>query len=640
MKHTIDWYQWLMDELDQEFDPLCEMFSYIDDMVMPKWSLPSTLTDVVRDVMAVVDTAPSDAVKSAAIAFSRNIPIVSVMPFTSSIDEYNRAQGLEDNLRYQFKRSNKRGNGSVMYDMAESSLRYDTIGVRTDDLVHILPKDKEKWTSLQKQAWANGRFIHTVYSPHKLRYMYSPLGLTMVGCTELLRVTDALAYWSLYENNDTEEGKRIARAVGEIRAAIEDRKDDFALSDLYISQTYVIDHERLCVWGSLTDKGGNDIKTKHSQQGYQFEFAEQDNPYGFINWSVRVAGSRLDDNIENRVNPMLAPLYWSGSWDKINLYKSVVFSEPFRRARSPRGVSLTNSGEGVDVDYETGGDVNLRTGEDYKPFVPITLDQGALAIVNALEAAQNRTTGASLIGDTTKVDSRTPFATFAAMVKVALSRLDKQNETIADSVTDLMCGMLWWVDKTNVPLTAYVENDTQYRSGQNVKRGQKLEADKYDFDLNHLGISCKVISSTPTDRMEQLNMAIMLSEKMNMPSSELLQQMGYDNVGLSYELWTQEFLKKAELQAQAQAMITEANGMAQVKVQQAMAATQPQPQQQGSAEQPQGAGGGISNTAFGNLGGSQGFNPALSGSPPAQGAPTQTRETITGNPRGMEGGLV
>ena len=625
MKHTIDWYVGLMDELDEEFDELVKMYDYIDTMIRPEWSLPPEFTAVVKDVMAVVDTAPSDAVKSAAIAFSRNMPIFSVMPFTSSKAEYDRAQGLEDNLRYQFKRSNKRGNGSVMYDMAESSLRYDTIMVRTDDLAHILPADKSKWTSLQRQAWAHGRFIHNVTSPKKGRYMYSPLGLTFVGTTDTLRVTDAISYWSLYKNNKTDEGRKVAQGLKELEDAISDNKDSFNLNELYIAQTYVIDHDKVCVWGTLTDKDGNDVTRNPSKEKYQFVFADQDNPYGFINWSVRVAGSRLDEELEHRVNPMLAPLYWSKSWDKINLFKSVVFSEPFRRARAPRGVSYTNTGEGVAVDYENGADVNVRTGEDYKPFVQNTLDQGAIAIVSALESQMNRVTGASMIGDTTKIDSRTPFATFAAMVKVALARLDKQNEIIADSVTDMSENMLYWVKKTGVPLESYVESNTQYRSGNMMQRGKKLEYGADSFDINNLGISCKVVPSTPTDRMEQLNMAILLSEKLNMPSSELLQEMGYDNVGLSYQLWVDEFLKKAEVQAEAAAMMTRAQTQAQMEAQ------QPAPP---APDQAMGAEGAMSQAAFGNMNGA-GMNPAMGGTPPAMGAPSMTREAITGQPRGM-----
>jgi hypothetical protein len=648
MKHSIDWYMGLMDELDEEFQPLVDMFEYIDDMVLPRWSLPQEFTNVIKDVMSVVDTAPSDAIKSASVAFSRNIPIFSVMPFRANKDEYNRAQGLEDNLRYQFKRSNKRGNGSVMYDMAESSLRYDTIAVRTDDLAHILPKNKKNWTPLQRQAWAHGRFIHTAYNPKKVRYMYSRLGLTFVGCTETLRVTDAIAHWELYANNETDEGKQVAQGLADLRDAIDERSKDFNLSDMYVAQTYTIDYDKICIYGSLSDRDGNAITRKNSDETYDFVFADQENAYGFLNWSVRVAGARLEDRIEYRVNPILAPLYWSKSWDKINLFKSVVFSEPFRRARSPRGIAMTQDGEGAVVDYKNGADVNLRTGEDYKPFVPITLDQGAIAVIGALEAAMNRTTGSSVLGDTTKIDSRTPFATFAAMVKVALSRLDKQNETIADTVNDIACNMLYWVHKTDVPLTAYVENTTKYRSGSTMERGRAIETGKYDFDLNDLGISTKVMPATPTDRMEQLNMAILLSEKLNMPSSELLQEMGYDNVGLSYQLWVDEYLKKAETQAEAAKIMAkaqtsgqlEAQNEAQAAMQAQQAAQQPPPAPAGGgAEAALGADGGVSNAAFGATGGSPGFNTAAGGQSATAAAPTMTREAITGQAQNG-GGMV
>jgi len=614
---SIDWYMGLKDELDTEFQPLVDMFDYFDDMILPRWSLPTDFTNVVKHVMAVVDTGPSDAVKSGAIAFSRNQPIFSVSPFSSDVAEYDRAQKLEDNIGYHFKRANKRGNGSVMYDMAESSLRYGTVCVRVDDLAHILPKDKSKWTSLQRSAWGHGRFLPIVHSPKKVRYTYSNLGLTFVAHDELLRVTDALAHWKLYEGNNTDEGKMIAQAIADIEKAVDDNKKDFNLRDLYVLQTYAIDHDKVCIWGSLTDKNGGAIIQKG--QGYEFVFADQENPYGFINWSIRVAGNRLDDDIQYRVSPMLAPLYWSKSWDKLNLYKSVVFSEPFRRARAPRGVSITMDGEGATIDHENGGDVNLRTGEDYKGLQPITLDEGAVAVISALEGAMNRTVGASMIGDVTKIDSRTAFSTFSAMIKVALSRLDRENEIISDSAQDIACQFAYWAHKTNVPLISYAETDKQMRSGQMLARGSVLEAGKDDYDINHLGISCRVNPSTPTDRMEQLNMAIMLSEKLNMPSSELLQQMGYENVGLSYKLWVDEFLKKAELQAQAQGMIAKATAEAQASVQQGMQAP---PQPQGTEGQ--------GNASFGALGGTEGFNPAFGGTPPANAAPSMTREAITG----------
>ena len=64
---------------------------------------------------------------------------------------------------------------------------------------------------------------------------------------------------------------------------------------------------------------------------------------------------------------------------------------------------------------------------------------------------------------------------------------------------------------------------------------------------------------------------------------------------------------------------------------------QAQQQQAMPPEAALGAGGGMSNAAFGNMGGSQGFNPAFGGTPPALGAPSMTRETVTGQPRNGNG---
>lgn len=642
-----DYYIGVMRELDEEFEPLVDLFEAIDDMVRPSWNLPAEFTAVIKDVMAVVDTAPSDAINSGAIALSGSIPIISVSPFMPNKAEYDRTQTMEEVLSYHFEKSNVRGNGSVMYDIADSSLRYNTICVQAHDLARILPNNPKDWTPMQRAAWRQGRFIYEAHNPKDFRYRFSTMGLTLCGYTSTLKVQDVIDYWSLYENQKTDEAKRIAATLKDLRAAVDmvqkgsPGMNGMALGEIHFTQTYVIDYDKLVIFGSLTDVNGDDISRL---QRADFIFADQDNPYGFIPFSVRVAGSRIEKDITFRVNPLLAPLYWSKSWDKLNLAKSIIFSEPIRRARNPRGIAITQSGEAPNVDYENGNEISMRTGEDYKPFQALTLDPNALAVVNALEAAMNRTTGASMIGDTTKISSNTPFSTFSAMVKVALSRLDKQRLIMGDACVDMQCLALEWANKTDVPLTAYLASDKQFKTGTLRPRGTKLEITKKDFNLDYPGISCRVVPSTATDEMEQLNMAILLSTKLNYPVSQSLEKMGYKNVGLSYELWAQEFLKNADLQAQAAGMAAKAQAMAQLQAQQeAQAAIQGQ--QGGGAgagmgagaqkptQNPLGAGGGVSNAAFGAMGGSTGTNPAFGGTPPAQGAPTMTREAVTGQNR-------
>jgi len=625
MEHSVDWYAGLVRDLEVDFRPRNNLFSKIDDMVRPTWTLPTAFTEVVKNVMAIVDTAPSDAINSGAIALSGSNPIFNVSPFVANVAEYDRVQALEDNLGFHFRRSNKRGNGTLMYDIADSSLRYNTICVRTDDLAHILPRDTKKWTQAQRRSWSYGRFINKVIHPANVYYYENDAILSMVAHVQSYRIMDLIKYWEQYANGDTDEARRISATLTNLKNEIGysgNNGDKFR--DTRFMQTYCIDDEKLMIWGSVVNI--QNAEALYSKPDHIF--AEQKNPYGFINWSIRVAGSRLEDKMEYRVNPLLAPLYWSGLWDKLNLAKSVIYSEPIRRAQTPRMATFTQGGEAPEIDYQNGGDINMRAGEDVKGLQPITLDAGAMAIVGQLESAMNRTTGASMIGDTTKISSNTPFATFSAMVKVALSRLEKQRDIMARSCEDIACNMLWWVDKTDVPLTAYAESNKQYRSGTVVPAGRKTEITKTDYNLNSLGISVKVRASTPTDEMEQLNKAVILSTKLNVPASQLLEEMGYENVGLMYELYTREFIQNAQLQAQAQGMIAEAQGMAQASVQQQMQ----------QAQQPAGAGGGIANTSFGQLGSAgQGMNPAMQGMSPTQMAPTVTRENVTQRNYSQEG---
>lgn len=633
MEHNYEWYDGMVQELEEEFQPRNNLFDEIDKMVRPEWQLPDEFTSVIKDVMAIVDTAPSDAINSGAIALSGSNPIFSVMPFMPNVAEYDRAQTLEDNISYHFDMANRRGNGTVMYDVAESSLKYNTICVRVDDLTHIFPKDQRKWTPLQRRAWGYGRFLVQAVHPKLVYYLETSIGISTIAHKQSFKISDVMKHWELYENNNTDEGRRVSRALSQLKDDLDVlRAKKYPLRNVSLTQTYVIDDDKLVIYGSLTDQDGEAVKNAND-----YVFADQKNPYGFLNWSIRVAGSRLEDAMEYRVNPLLAPLYWSKSWDKLNLAKSIVYSEPIRRARNPRGVSITQSGDPPNVDYENGNEINLRTGEDYKPFQPITMDEQALAVINALESAMVRTTGASIIGDTTKLSSNTPFATYSAMLKVALSRLDKQRDIMAQSASDIACLFLWWVDKTDVPLTSYSYSDKEYRSGTVIRRGQKMESASDDFDLNHLGITSKITPMTPTDKMEQLNMAVMLSTKLNVPVSKALEEVGYENVGLLYELWAREFLRNAQLQAQAAAMLTEAQTSAQLNAQ--MAAQQGAmgagggQTPEGGAPGMLGAEGGVSNATFGQMGGQEGFNPAFAGNSPAMGASSMTREQVTGMDR-------
>lgn len=630
MEYPIEWYQGLVDELDQEFQSRNSLFDEIDKMVRPEWSLPEEFTAAIKDVMAIIDTAPSDAINSGAIALSGSSPIFSVMPFMANTAEYDRAQTLEENISYHFDRANARGNGTVMYDIAESSLRYNTICVRTDDLLHLFPKDKNKWTPLQKRAFSYGRYLIQVVHPKNVYYLETPIGVSTVAHRQSYKVKAFLDHWALYENNKTDEGKRVSRALAQLKDDLNlmDKKK-YPLKDVSITQVYCIDDSKLMIWASMCDGEGEPIKDTAD-----YVFADQKNDYGFINWSIRVAGSRLEDSMEYRVNPLLAPLYWSKSWDKLNLAKSIVFSEPIRRARNPRGVSITQSGDAPNVDYENGNEINLRIGEDYKPFQPITMDENAMAVINALENGMVRTTGASILNDTSKISSNTPFSTYSAMIKVALSRLDKQRDIMAQTCTDIGCHMLWWVKKTKIPVSYYSKSDKRMRSGTNVERGQKMESADTDYSLNDLGLSSKVTPMTPTDKMEQLNMAVMLSTKLNYPVSKALEEIGYENVGLMYDLWAREFMRNAELQAQAAGMLAQAQTSAQLAAQQqAQQAAQPQPPEGGEAPGMMGAEEGMSQAAFGAMGGSEGTNPAISGMSPTMGAPSMTREALTGQDR-------
>ena len=181
--------------------------------------------------------------------------------------------------------------------------------------------------------------------------------------------------------------------------------------------------------------------------------------------------------------------------------------------------------------------------------------------------------------------------------------------------------MFWWGDFTQEPLTAYATAPGQGRmSGIPTPVGRNISVSPDDYDLNALDILCDILPNVPTDMMEQLNAAVILSKQLHVPINYLLSHYIHippEELSYLYDQYTTEFLQNAELQAHAQSIMQQAQFETQQQEQQAG-----QPGNQGP-QSALGAGAGVSQASFGAMNGG-GFNPAMGGTAPARGAPGMT----------------
>lgn len=611
-EETIADCQNLLDQYQDRND----VFGGMDAMARNDWQFDEDIPDV----RTVIDTTPSDALDSATTALSSLMPVFNVIPHGKNLNELERANSTEQVICYCFKEADRRGVGTVRRDVTISALRYDMICVMVEDLLHKFPKEKSKWSKQQKRAFRQGRFLIRVYNPSYIFPKISSAGLVGVLHAELFPADDAVKNWKLYEGNE-EWWPKISEAVELIE------EQAAAMEDPYFIQFYWMDDDKVRVWGKVVD-GVQEIVDSSGD----IRLVDSDNELDFFPWVIRVGGSRLDTNRKYQVMPLLAKLFHSGTWENINLFGSLVFSEPIRRLREPKDVAKTTDGRLPNVDRSDGSTVGIRSNEDYTRLSPSQMDPEGPNVVEKLRASANRSTGASILGDTATLKSNTPFSTYQAMLQVALGMLDAFKENMENAYVDIVLKFFEWSEFTDRPIEG-LRTKAYSQSGAVIRgQGEELLMQKKDFDINWLykAIECEVKSKTPTDYRQQIDAAQNLVAAFGYSKRQALEDIGKKNPDLILDEGRLELMQDAVFQNRLQEKAAEV----QLRIQRKQMAMQNEFQMQAQAqmmaqqEEMQGAQTQEMQGAMGGQGGFQG----MGGPPPGPGRadPFATREQITG----------
>jgi len=603
------------------------------NMVFLNWDFAAQDKAKMPNVRTLIDTTPSDALRNASIALSNTIPRWDVSPYSASLREFERTEKLEHCLEFNFRKMNQRGIGTLLYDKMCSSLLYDEIITRIDDL-EFQYKGVKKLSPLQKRIRSQGRFLGQVFDPRTIHVETGMGTFTALLHVENMRAIDVYNYWKLYEHNETKEGRQVAEALRKMDEQFGGNTQKQINGMRFIMYEFVNDVQILKHGHFYGTSDSNVSHVVESQTGSKTDiiFADEENTLGFINWSFRRGGNRMESQPEYQINPMLAPLHWGNSWETLNVIQSLVLSEPIKRMfevhqfqQSIDGNRLPESDDGVVVG---------NRGDEVRNLPPAQLDPTALSIVEALKSSLSRTTGANILSDINAAKN-TPFATLNAQIQIALSRLDINRRDGALSCADDAMIMLRWVEKTKVPLRSQRAKNSRVSTGgygTDLKKGDAVFITADDFDTDECEIMVDIKPKTPTDYQQQIISAIQLHDKLRVPYAHLLETLGFENTELLNNQYEDELFNDAEVQAAVQNIAFQE----QMKQQQAMQAQQqqgqqPPPPQEAMTGMPS-AGGGISQSAMGALSGlGQGINPAMGGTSPSQFAPTANlRETVAG----------
>jgi hypothetical protein len=539
-----------MIDADKGFDALCQG---IDDMWHGILTFPKELTDK-PDFREYIDLSPHDALKAGTTIMSTSLPRFRVQPMNSKTEELERAEKVEYAIDWHYKRMNQRGTGSLNWDIVHSALRYDAIAVWLDYLPYWFGNNKGRRA---KEALRRGPFVGTAYNPRYAHVQNDALGLSKVLHAANSPAYKTVAFWK-------ERGEKTP-GLAKLVAKLEEEKDTgtmrFNQFDLMFWEN---DQIRRVVWGDLTESTAVETGA--------FEYVLQDEivPLPFMPWIVRRGGTNLENESQYSVHPLLAPLYFTHSWKDQCIHESIMSSEIIKYGRAPRSISETRDGKSPDIDYVDGANIATELGETVQPWRPAPIDPNLKELVDRGRAKISSATLPRILQNP-EFAGNTPFASMNAMMESAIGTLNTAKVLAEGATAEIAVKMLEWTKFTDEPLLAYRKSAKSSEKGE----GDQVVVMPSDYNPEYLIINSTLSTEVPTDFMQRLNAAVLMSEKFPYPTSAALEDLGKENADVLFEQWTQEQYDKAMVMTDIQNMQMASQMQLQ---QQAMAAQQ---QQQG-----------------------------------------------------------
>jgi hypothetical protein len=593
--------------LDADFMEDCAAY---DSMEKMEWSLPPGLA-VHEWVRKRVSTDAHDILKTATNLFDVHNPKWQILP--RGPEDADSAEEIERWLEWHMQLANRHGDHEPFRVMLKHSTKYNRIAVQLDYLPYW---QSNKKSEAYKEAIANP-FCIKVHNPANVHYEMGAYGLRWVAVVSNLPAADAIDHWDSYKS-DGKYGKKIESAIGMVEDLLE---DDPEARVIYVDYT---DKEKR--WCFAYPAQGETIDEELAiPEDDLIEFVNGENKLGFINWAVSAGTS----------DPLLFSLHHGGLWENQNFLDTIADSLIIRRGFFPLFKHKSVSGKNMETDF-TGNEptieLNASDGEEAEVLQPPPLDPGVRELMERNSSKAASATGLKGLQNM-NVIGNVQFASINAMIQISKSTLDPYIRNFEKVAVELARLAFLWVQKSGDTLTGYRTKAKNPEMGKVA--GQKINIGPADFDPKTMVVQCELLSITPSDEMQRMNV-FSQAVQLGLPISkgDIVERMGWGEADVMKQDWLKEqieqmalanFQKLQDLQLQMQQQ--QAQMAMQMQAQQA----QMQMQQQQAPQGPQGMvppeqmGGG----GEGMIPGGQMNNPngAL---PPAMSAPQMTRSATQG----------
>jgi hypothetical protein len=248
--------------------------------------------------------------------------------------------------------------------------------------------------------------------------------------------------------------------------------------------------------------------------------------------------------------------------------------------KSPTGTDL-------DINYDGSQDVvEEGPGDDTQVLNPPPIDQGLAQLAASNSMKMGQAVGIRNLG-LQDIAGNVQFSTVQAQIQLQLTALQPYKRTDEKALSQLAILMFKWLKFTG-------KSEIGYRTSKRVKKdkmvvGEQILITPEDFDTDVMLVQCTLLSNTPTDRQQLVNMLVALKQAgAAIPWTdivELLQMFG--NPELLKGRFQDEQIEQAAMKnfvdeqaAALQMKVMEAQTQIQMQAQQAQQQMQQQAQQQ------------------------------------------------------------
>jgi hypothetical protein len=371
------------------------------------------------------------------------------------------------------------------------------------------------------------------------------------------------------------------------------------------------------VWGVYNDQAAQIIV------GSGIKILEEPNELGFIPYAIRRWGNSLSSDPKERVSPLLQSVWDSGQWDMLNVIDSIDSSLTIKRAAMPQYAGEFPTGQAPQVDNtDPAGLLDLPQGtRNFQVMAAQSFDQRLSRNKSDFQGRIWQSTVAKQL-QSLEFPSGTAYSSVNQVLSTAAKSLSFFQRLGQNTMAELAHQMLCWIKYYG---KKYGEVDLYGRYSDKTRNGQEIRIGSNTIDPDVLQLECLLTADLPTDRLQQINAAVMLKNNFQVPEAEVMEELGYhdpremadrrameDYERIYIQTDLQKIQRAADLEFQQQQMELQMQAQKEAAAQQQEMAAQQQEQQMAAAS---------ANAAPANeQAQGQGFNPAMGGTPPVQAA--------------------